>query len=106
MAEEANEECRLHTLPAQQLHLSHLAPSLSQYSQSLKERQDAVQEENVEILSRVVQQRKDISSLVSGLEGVFADLEASVATLQRDDGDAEALRAEVRVADDETRMSD
>lgn len=94
-----------HTLPAQQLYLSHLAPSLQQYSRELKERQDGVQAENVEVLERVMQQRRDIESLVTGLEDVVADLDASVASITAEDSGVEGLRDEVREVDEDMRMA-
>ena len=107
--------CRPHTLPAQRLYLAHLAPSLSQHSEALQQRQDSVQAENVELLSRVMQQRTGIETLVRGLESAVGDLDASVATLQRssedDEGganaavDVEALKDEVRDVDEEMRMT-
>ncbi|KAK3702903.1 hypothetical protein LTR37_014752 [Vermiconidia calcicola] len=94
-----------HTLPAHHLYLSHLAPSLQQYSASIKERQDAVQTENVELLGRVMQQRKDIESLVKGLENVVSDLDASVASMQAEESNVEGLRDEVRGLDEDMRMT-
>ena len=73
---------RPHTLPAQQLHLAHLAPALSQYSQELSTRQEALQSDNVERLERVMKQRKEIESLFRGLDNVFTDVESSVGSLQ------------------------
>ena len=96
---------RPHTLPAQQLYLSHLAPTLTQHSRTLRERQDVVQTENVELLGHVMQQRKGIEGLFKGLETVVADLDASVATLQSPDANVEGLRDEVRDVDEEMRMT-
>jgi kinetochore protein NNF1 len=61
-----------------------------------------VQAENVELLSRVQQQRKDIAAMVAGLENMVADLDASVAALQPDELDH--LRDEVRDVDERMRM--
>ncbi|KAK5136254.1 hypothetical protein LTR08_003861 [Meristemomyces frigidus] len=87
-----------HTLPPQQLYLSHLAPSLALHSQQLREQQATVQAENAELLVRVMQQRKDIAAMVQGLENVVKDLDGSVVAL----GDAglEGLREEVREGDE------
>jgi len=93
---------RPHTLPAQQLYLSHLRPSLAQDSQRLKERQGEVQAENIELLERVMKQRKQVQSLVQGLENVVADLDASVAALSPEEVDA--LREEFREVDHEMRV--
>nr|POF15499.1 polyamine-modulated factor 1 [Quercus suber] len=66
--------------------------------------QSDVENENVELLARVMQQRKDISAMVQGLENVVADLNASVVTLNQQPADIEALKEECRDADDELRM--
>lgn len=96
--------CRPHTLPAQQLYLSHLAPSLSQHSQTLQEQQHTLQDENVELLSRVMQQRKEIENMIKGLENVISDVDASVAALQSPDADVDGLRDGNRDADEDMRM--
>jgi septal ring factor EnvC (AmiA/AmiB activator) len=92
-----------HTLPAQQLYLSHLAPSLSAHSQTMRENQDALQAENAEILDRVLSQRRQIASLMQGLETVVAGLDESVAALQSSDVDLDMLREEVRSTEEELR---
>ena len=96
---------RPHTLPAQQLYLSHLAPSLQHYSGELKERQDGTQTENVEILERVMQQRREIESLMKGLETVVSDLDACVASIQSEDAGVDSLRDEVRSANEDMRTT-
>lgn len=73
---------RPHTLLAQQLYLAHLTPALSEYSQELHQRQEALQSDNVEMLERVMKQRREIGSLVQGLENVITDLDSSVGSLQ------------------------
>jgi len=92
---------RPHTLPAQQLYLSHLAPSLSEQSQRLKQRQEVLQAENQKSLQRVLQQRKEMESLVKGLENAVSDLDHSVAALKPEQ--IEELRAEAREVDEEMR---
>lgn len=94
---------RPHTLPAQQLYLSHLAPSLSQQSQSLQLRQDVLQAENAEILQRVLQQRKEIEGIMKGLENVVADLDQSADALK--DEEIDELVSEVREVDQDMRMT-
>lgn len=94
---------RPHALPAQQLYLSHLAPSLSQQSQSLQQRQEDLQAENAEILQRVLQQRKEIEGIVKGLENVVVDLDQSAATLKPED--IEELVNEAREVDDDMRQT-
>ena len=76
---------RPHTLPAQQLHLAHLAPALSVYSHELRSRQEVLQSDNVEMLERVMKQRKEIEALVKGLEDSFTDVEASVGNLRAEE---------------------
>ncbi|KAK4545446.1 hypothetical protein LTR36_002796 [Oleoguttula mirabilis] len=82
-----------HTLPPNQLYLSHLAPALLAHQQDTKTRQTAVQADNAELLTRVLQQRREIAAMVQGLENVVADLDGSVAALGVD---AEGLREEAR----------
>lgn len=94
---------RPHALPAQQLYLSHLAPSLSLQSQSLQQRQEDLQAENAEILQRVLQQRKEIEGIVKGLENVVIDLDQSAATLKPED--IEELVSEAREVDDDMRQT-
>lgn len=94
---------RPHALPAQQLYLSHLAPSLSQQSQSLQQRQEDLQAENAEILQRVLQQRKEIEGIVKGLENVVVDLDQSAAALKPEDIDE--LVNEAREVDDDMRQT-
>ena len=59
--------------------------------------------ENVELLSKVMEQRRQIEDMIKGLENVVADLDASVATLQ--DGELEDVREEVRGVDEDMRMT-
>lgn len=94
---------RPHALPAQQLYLSHLAPSLSQQSKSLQQRQEALQAENAEVLQRVLQQRREIEDIMRGLENVVVDLDASAAALKPEE--IEELVSEAREADQEMRDS-
>jgi kinetochore protein NNF1 len=93
---------RPHALPARQLYLSHLAPSLSQQSQALQQRQEALQAENAEILQRVLQQRKEIESIMKGLENVVVDLDQSAAALKPEDIDE--LMDEAREVDEDLRV--
>jgi len=94
---------RPHALPAQQLYLSHLAPSISQQSESLQLRQETLQAENAEILQRVLQQRKEIEGIMKGLENVVADLDQSAAALKAED--IEELVNEAREVDQDMRMT-
>ena len=64
-----------------------------------------LQDENVDLLDRVMQQRKEIEGLVKGLENVVSDLDASVASLQSQSAGVEGLRDEVREVDEDMRMT-
>jgi kinetochore protein NNF1 len=79
-----------------------LAPSLSQQSQHLQQRQEALQAENAEILQRVLQQRKEIESIMKGLENVVVDLDQSAAALKPED--IEELVDEAREVDEDLRV--
>ena len=72
---------RPHTLPPQQLYLSHLAPSLTQTSLELQSQRAAIQTENAEILARVMQQRREIAAMVQALEKAVEDVDGSAAAL-------------------------
>jgi kinetochore protein NNF1 len=79
-----------------------LAPSLSQQSQHLQQRQEALQAENAEILQRVLQQRKEIESIMKALENVVVDLDQSAAALKPED--IEELVDEAREVDEDLRV--
>lgn len=93
----------MHTLPAKELCSAHLLPSLTSHSAELSTRQETLQNENVDILSRVMEQRKQIEAMVRGLENVIADLDASVETLQ--EAGIDGLREEVRGVDEDVRTT-
>lgn len=76
---------RPHTLPPSSLYLSHLAPSLADQRAALETRLNTAQSENADLLQKVIQQRQHIESLVSGLENVVADLDASNTALPHDE---------------------
>lgn len=90
-----------HTLPAKQLYISHLAPTLGEYDKQMKERHDMLATENQEIMNRIMQQRNDIKSLIDGLDNVVKDLNGSVEALQPQE--IEALRDENREVDEAMR---
>ena len=50
-----------------------------------------------------MEQRKQIDSMVKGLENVVADLDASVTTLQS--GELDDVKKEVRGVDEDMRMT-
>ena len=64
-----------------------------------------MQDENVELLNRVMQQRKDIQGLMKGLETAVADLEGSVATLNSETSGVDGLREQTREVDEDMRMT-
>jgi kinetochore protein NNF1 len=70
-----------HTLPARQLYLSHLAPSLAMYAAQIEERQGVLSKANAGLAERVLQQRREIGALLAGLERVVRDLGGSVDAL-------------------------
>lgn len=90
-----------HTLPAQQLYISHLAPRLKGYDTEIKARQEALAGENQELIERVMQQRRDIQRLMEGLEGVVGDLNGSVKALVPEE--MEGLREGNREVDEVMR---
>lgn len=90
-----------HTLPARQLYVSHLAPSLKQYDTDIKKRQEHLAEENQELIARVMQQRRDIQKLMAGLESVVEDLNGSVKALVPEE--MEGLREGNREVDEVMR---
>ncbi|KAF1353558.1 Nnf1-domain-containing protein [Delphinella strobiligena] len=74
-----------HTLPASALCHAHLAPSLIEQKTIFDTRLQNVQSENVHLLQTIVQQRREIEGLVSGLETVIADIDASNHALAPED---------------------
>ena len=86
-----------HTLPARQLYISHLAPTLAEWEREMRERQEGLGRENEEIMERVAEQRRDIRRLIGGLESVVGDLNGSVRALQPEQ--MEGLREEAREVD-------
>jgi kinetochore protein NNF1 len=61
-----------------------------------------LQAENAEILQRVLQQRKEIESIMKGLENVVVDLDQSAAALKPED--IEELVDEAREVDEDLRV--
>lgn len=90
-----------HTLPAKQLYISHLAPTLQIYEAQMKAREEGLGEENQALIEKIMQQRKDIQNLVDGLEGVVRDLNGSVAAMKPEEMDA--LREASRDVDEGMR---
>lgn len=94
--------CSPHTLPATSLYLSHLQPSLNEQQAALTSRLAALHTQNEELLVQVKQQRSEVEGLLSGLERVASDLDASVAVLPHDE--LLALTSETVAMDEEMRM--
>ncbi|KXS96201.1 hypothetical protein AC578_2818 [Pseudocercospora eumusae] len=90
-----------HTLPARQLYLSHLAPTLGRFSKDMNARQEMLSRENEEVMERIRQQRHDIQRLLDGLENVVRDLNGSVEAMKPEE--TEKLREEMREADEGMR---
>ncbi|KAF7186870.1 Kinetochore-associated protein NNF1 [Pseudocercospora fuligena] len=90
-----------HTLPARQLYISHLAPTLGKFSADMNSRQESLGRENEQIMERIIQQRKDIKRLLDGLENVVRDLNGSVDAMEPER--LEELREEVREVDEGMR---
>lgn len=84
--------------------MSHLAPSVQTQHKALASQLQAVQVDNAELLTVVAQQRRDIETLVTALETVLTDMDASLASLPPDD--MLALTDEVLVVDQHMRQSD
>jgi kinetochore protein NNF1 len=61
-----------------------------------------LQAENAEILQRVLQQRKEIESIMKGLENVVVDLDQSAAALKPED--IEELVDGAREVDEDLRV--
>lgn len=59
----------------------------------------------MELLDRVMQQRREIEGLVKGLESAVADLDASAASLHGGDVDIGGLRTEVKDVEDDMRVA-
>ena len=68
----------MHTLTGEELHEAHLTPFLAQANTELERRLKETREENRSRMETVEAQRKEIETLMSGLEGVVRDIEGSV----------------------------
>lgn len=90
-----------HTLPAESLYLSHLAPLLSGQQATLSSRLQTAQSENANLVDTVLQQRQEIERLVSQLETTIADIDAATEALPDMDAladEAVALDVDLRTA--------
>lgn len=66
-----------HTLGADELYQAHLKPHLQEAQASLNAELDSVQAENARLTEKILEQRKEIESLLSSLETVMGDLETA-----------------------------
>ncbi|KAJ9292682.1 hypothetical protein DTO271G3_8496 [Paecilomyces variotii] len=91
-----------HTLGAEELYKAHLAPYLQDAQNALNEKLEATQAQNAELAEKIRLQRREIESLLSGLEAIVADVEgAATATAQY--SKENSLREEVVKMDEEVR---
>ncbi|KAF2721838.1 Nnf1-domain-containing protein [Polychaeton citri CBS 116435] len=100
--EEGKSPVAPHTLPAQTLYTAHLQPSLAEHLRDLRSKQETLAHDNTQVVERVLQQRRQIASLLQGLEAVVADVGASVAKL--DPAELDTLREETREIDEGMRV--
>ncbi|KAL1977107.1 hypothetical protein VTN31DRAFT_3389 [Thermomyces dupontii] len=66
-----------HTLGADELYRAHLKPHLQNAQASLNAELNEVQAENARLTEKILEQRKEIDSLLSSLETVMGDLETA-----------------------------
>lgn len=64
-------------LGADGLYQAHLTPFLQHAQDTLKAKLETTQSQNAELADRIIAQRQEMESLLSGLEAVMADLEGS-----------------------------
>ncbi|KAF2501068.1 Nnf1-domain-containing protein [Lophium mytilinum] len=83
-----------HTLPPSTLHLAHLMPFLEEHTAILDTQLAETQTKNRELADEVIGQRKEIESLLRGLESVIRDLETSAQLMGAEE--VQGLGAEVR----------
>ncbi|KUL87490.1 hypothetical protein ZTR_04592 [Talaromyces verruculosus] len=69
-----------HMLDAEGLYKAHLTPYLQEAQVALNAKIETAQSQNAVLAEKVLAQRKEIESLLSGLEAVMADLEGSAKT--------------------------
>jgi kinetochore protein NNF1 len=90
-------------LDANGLYKAHLTPYLQEAQATLNARIETAQSQNVALAEKVLAQRKEIESLLSGLEAVMADLEGSADT-STDYSKVHNLRQESLQIDEEMKM--
>ncbi|KAI9663906.1 MAG: hypothetical protein M1821_007396 [Bathelium mastoideum] len=80
-----------HTLPPDTLLQTHLTPFLNDTKQDLETRIAETQSDNANLMQQIEAQRKEIESLMHGIENVVGDLEGSVSALSADNGVGEVI---------------
>ena len=83
-----------HTLPPNELLLTHLTSFLNATQQDLETRLAETQKHNLSLMEEIEGQRKEIDLLIKGVENVVGDLEGSVAALNTTEGVGEMARVE------------
>lgn len=92
-----------HTLKAEGLYQAHLTPYLEEAQTALNAKLETTQKENTELAAKILEQRKEIETLLTGLEAVMADLEES-AKASTTYSKSHNLRAESLEMDKEIQM--
>ena len=85
----------MHTLTGDELYQAHLAPSLVKSQQVLETSLKGTQEVNVQLMGEIEAQRREIESMVAGVENIVKDLQGSVESMaQGIDGGIDDLKSE------------
>lgn len=90
-------------LNADGLYKAHLVPYLQEAQMALNGKLETAQSQNAALAEKVLTQRKEIETLLSGLEAVMADLEGSANT-STEYSKAHNLRQESMQIDEEIKM--
>jgi kinetochore protein NNF1 len=89
---------RPHLLPTAAILSAHLAPQLASSQSQLNARLQTLQSQNAALFQTIEAQKKELASLVNGLELYVKDIEGAVDGLN---GNVDTLRQDVRDADTE-----
>jgi kinetochore protein NNF1 len=92
-------------LNADDLYQAHLTPYLQQAENALNAKLETAQAQNAALAERVLAQRQEIESLLSGLESVMTDLEGSAKTSTQY-SKAHNLRQESLLIDEEVKKAE
>ncbi|KEF59560.1 uncharacterized protein A1O9_04405 [Exophiala aquamarina CBS 119918] len=86
----------MHTLSADELYTAHLAPYFQQATADLNSKLQRTQQENVQMMATIDQQRAEIERLLSGLDTAVKDIEDSVKAMQsHEEAGVSGLRTDV-----------